>query len=426
MSPLQPADFSSLGFMPCPGDVRGADDVAKVVRRTARALSEICHVLHGTGPGDWKGKAAEAFREKFEDDFRPKMDEARDSFGMAATALEGWAEYMRTQQDVARQLEREAEDAERELSKALRRLDVATDDDAKPPAEGSPDRYRQAGTARGESDRAREEEQRHKTQGAVDNASLRLEDVRRRARSLADDYRAEGQMVANRLRGAMEIAPDEPGLFDKIADTISDLSGSFGEYLETVTEGIAKLADDVAQWVEDHAYAIAAIGDVFSALSAITGLVGLGLLALSPFCPPLALVAGAFETVAAGTAFAALLAHGTARLAGGEDVVANRSLMQDTLGALPFGAATRVGADLVGVFRSTVDHGGNFGLVDSWTTIMGDPTALGYFVPQDKRQAAELGLPAGAGAMLVAFENAWNAGSEKDRAARNQRAGSSS
>lgn len=409
MSPLQPADFSSLGSMPCPGDVRGADDVAKVVRRTARALSEICHVLHGTGPGDWKGKAAEAFREKFEDDFRPKMDEARDSFGMAATALEGWAEYMRTQQDVARHLEREAEDAERELSKALRRLDVATDDDAEPPAEGSPDRYRQAGTARGESDRAREEEQRHEAQGAVDNASLRLEDVRRRARSLAGDYRAEGQMVANRLRGAMEIAPDEPGLFDKIADTISDLSGSFGEYLETVTEGIAKLADDVVQWVEDHAANIAAIGDVFAAVSAVLGAVSMAFYfaAWATRVPHLAVVGGAIGQASAGTATIAFAAHSVARMAGAD--VSDRTLAQDAVGAVPFGVNVRfIGNTGQAIARSSHASGAsNLGLVDSWIGLHANPQVFENFVPKGNRQKAEMFLPGGAGTMLVAFENAW-------------------
>ncbi|WBB63767.1 hypothetical protein O7599_15120 [Streptomyces sp. WMMC500] len=409
MSALRPADFSSLGFMPCPGDLRGAENVAGVVRRTARALSEISHVLHGTGPGDWKGKAAEAFREKFEDDFRPKMDEARDSFGMAATALEGWAEYMRVQQATARQLEREAEDAERELSNALRRLDSATDDD-EPSGSGSPDRYRQASTAGDKPDRAREEEQRREAQGAVDDASVRLEDVRRRARSLADDYRAEGHAVANRLRGAMEIAPDEPGLFDKIGDTISDLSGSFGEYLETVTEGIAKLADDVTQWVEDHAANIAAVGDVFAAISAVSGAISAVLYTVAGMTkvPHLAVVAGAFGNVSAGTATVALAAHGLARIAGAD--VSDRTLAQDVVGAIPFGANVRfVGNTGRAIADSQHARGASLlGLADSWAGLGANPKVFQNFVPEGNRQKAQMFLPAGAGVMLVAVENAWN------------------
>lgn len=59
----------------------------------------------------------------------------------------------------------------------------------------------------------------------------------------------------------------------------------------------------------------------------------------------------------------------------------------------------------------------NFGLVDTVAAFMGDPTALGYWAPENERQVAEDVVVPG-GAMLVAFENAWHAGSEKDRAAR--------
>ncbi|MFW6720612.1 hypothetical protein ACHZ98_10620 [Streptomyces sp. MAR4 CNY-716] len=365
-------------------------------------------MLHGTGPGDWKGKAAEAFREKFEDDFRPKTDEARDSFGMAATALEGWAEYMRVQQATARRLEQEAEDAERELSKALRKLESATDDD-EPSDVGPPDRYRPAGTAGDKPDRAREEEQRREAQSAVDGASVRLEDVRRRARSLADDYRAEGHAVANRLRGAMDIAPDEPGLFDKIGDTISDLSGAFGEYLETVAEGIAKLADDVVQWVEDHAAHIAAIGDVFAVISAVSGAISSALYIAAGVTkiPHLGVVAGAFGNVSAGTATVAFAAHGLARLAGAD--VSDRTLAQDAVGAIPLVNVRFVGNTGRAIADSQHARGASLlGLADTWVGLVANPEAFQHFVPEGNRQKVQMFLPTGAGVMLVAVENAWN------------------
>ncbi|MEU4932755.1 WXG100 family type VII secretion target [Streptomyces yokosukanensis] len=111
-------DFPGLGFVPCPGDATTADDVAKTVRRTAKALDEICQVLHGTGAGDWRGKAAEAFREKFDDEFRPRMDDARDSFQDAATALEDWAGYMERKRKDAVRLEAQAAEANEQQGKA--------------------------------------------------------------------------------------------------------------------------------------------------------------------------------------------------------------------------------------------------------------------------------------------------------------------
>lgn len=65
------------------------------------------------------------------------------------------------------------------------------------------------------------------------------------------------------------------------------------------------------------------------------------------------------------------------------------------------------------------DASANFGLVDTVAAFIADPTALGYFVPQGRRQTAEMALTGGP--LLVAFENAWKAGSEKDRAARQEK-----
>jgi hypothetical protein len=49
--------------------------------------------------GDGKGQAAEAFREKCDHGFRPRVDDARDSF---AGALEDRAAHMAQQQAAAR------------------------------------------------------------------------------------------------------------------------------------------------------------------------------------------------------------------------------------------------------------------------------------------------------------------------------------
>lgn len=124
-------DFPALGFVPCPGDHVVADSVAKTVRRTAKALVEICHVLHGTGVGDWEGKAAKAFRETFDDEFRPRMDDARDSFRGAASALEDWADYMERKQRAAVKLEAEAAVVAKSLKDAYDKADKLNDADDK-------------------------------------------------------------------------------------------------------------------------------------------------------------------------------------------------------------------------------------------------------------------------------------------------------
>jgi uncharacterized protein YukE len=121
--PAADARFPAIGFCPCPGNQKDATQVAEIVRRTARALRDIAHVLNGTGRGDWKGKTAEAFRERFQDDFRPKVNDARDSFSDAAQALEDWATYMRERQAYAERLESQAQDAKDKVAGLQRELD---------------------------------------------------------------------------------------------------------------------------------------------------------------------------------------------------------------------------------------------------------------------------------------------------------------
>ncbi|WP_425336650.1 putative T7SS-secreted protein [Streptomyces profundus] len=111
-SPEQEADYPALGFVPCPGDEPTATGIAQDVRQTATTLSDIVFLLSGTaGPGQWRGRSAEAFRESFDDDFRPKVEAARDSFAVAASALEDWSRYMPGAQNRARNLEIEAREA---------------------------------------------------------------------------------------------------------------------------------------------------------------------------------------------------------------------------------------------------------------------------------------------------------------------------
>ncbi|MFF4306410.1 hypothetical protein [Streptomyces sp. NPDC001601] len=108
--------------------------------------------------------------------------------------------------------------------------------------------------------------------------------------------------------------------------------------------------------------------------------------------------------------------HGTARAVGGGDVVSNRTLAEDALGVLPFGGVLKGVSRMVAESRLAVGAA-DFGLVDTVAAFMGDPTALGYWAPENGRQVAEDVVVPG-GALLVAFGNAWHAGSEKDRAPR--------
>ncbi|MEV7859961.1 putative T7SS-secreted protein [Streptomyces hirsutus] len=266
MTAAKPEDFPALGFVPCPGDHTVADEVAKTVRRTAKALVEICQVLHGTGVGDWEGKAAEAFREKFDDEFRPRMDDARDSFSDAATALEDWAAYMERKQTAAVKLEAEAAEINRQLGQAHDKADkLKKADGEKKDTEDHEDKLQDANRA-------------------VNTKELELEEIRRKGRRMASVWQTYGKEIAERLKKAMDIAPNEPGVWDKLGDAISDL----GKALADLPGQVGEILSDIGEWIKAHA-------DWITVAASVIGVIAI-------FCPVLA-------PLAIGLSAVAFLAH---------------------------------------------------------------------------------------------------------------------
>ncbi|MER6147883.1 putative T7SS-secreted protein [Streptomyces hirsutus] len=266
MTAAKPEDFPALGFVPCPGDHTVADEVAKTVRRTAKALVEICQVLHGTGVGDWEGKAAEAFREKFDEEFRPRMDDARDSFSDAATALEDWAAYMERKQTAAVKLEAEAADINRQLGQAHDKADkLKKADGEKKDTEDHEDKLQDANRA-------------------VNTKELELEEIRRKGRRMASAWQTYGKEIAERLKKAMDIAPNEPGVWDKLGDAISDL----GKALADLPGQVGEILSDIGEWIKAHA-------DWITVAASVIGVIAI-------FCPVLA-------PLAIGLSAVAFLAH---------------------------------------------------------------------------------------------------------------------
>lgn len=409
-SPLKDR-FPALEFVPCPGDPRASKHVANIVQRTAEALDEISDALHGTDDADWKGRHADAFREQFDDDFRPKVDKAKRSFGKAARALTTWADEMPAWQRKAEALEKQAQDAMDALRAARGKLSGLP---PKPLLDLPPKDEAEA------REQEKTEKDRSAAQLAASTAESDLDRIRAQARKLATDYDLEGRIVARRLDKAMNIAPNEPGVLDKIGDTLADIGKALGELDDIVAEAVSAAVAEAVEWLKEHAYAIAALGDVLATVSAALGAISLVMLGLSVFFPPLALASVTVGTVAGGFSGGALALHGTARAVGGDAVVSNRTLAQDALGALPFGLAFK-GVTAVVAGSRAAEASANFGLVDTVASFIADPTALGYFAPQNDRQKAELAMPGGGGFLLVGFENAWKAGREKDRAAQHEK-----
>ncbi|MFE0132463.1 putative T7SS-secreted protein [Streptomyces sp. NPDC059037] len=268
-------DFPALGFVPCPGDHTVADDVAKKVGTTAKALTEICHVLHGSGVGDWKGKAAEGFREKFDDEFRPKMDEARDSFRAAASALTDWAEYMERKQKAAVDLEGDAAAVSKRLSDAHEKADKLNraDDGKKDGKEGKGGKER--------------EEKLQEANRTVNSTDIELEELRRKGRRIRKEYQEFGKEIAERLKTAMDIAPNEPGMWDKLGDALENL----GKALADLPGKLGDVLADIGEWIKAHA-------DWITVVASVVGVIAI-------FCPVLA-------PLAIGLSAVAFMAHAAA------------------------------------------------------------------------------------------------------------------
>ena len=105
MSRTSAADYPTLGFDPTPGDVSAAREVAATTRSTAASLEQISDVLSGVGKGEWRGKAAQAFRDLMDDDFAPKVQTAAHAFDGAARALGQWVGELGSYQSRTRRLD---------------------------------------------------------------------------------------------------------------------------------------------------------------------------------------------------------------------------------------------------------------------------------------------------------------------------------
>lgn len=241
--------YDALGFDPAPGEVARGREMTRRLRSATQALAEMDRVVRGTGSDAWEGKAAHAFYGLVESDLRPRVSEAYQSFDAATRALERWVEGLGGYQARARALEVEAEQARADLTAAQAAYDGIGD-----PPTGDID----------PADRREYDDKKTRHEGAVERHQGALDSIVRRARALADEATASATTAAGALETAAKVAPDEPGLWDKISDVFEDI----GEFLT-----------DVVEYVRDNWW------DLLHRLVSITASV---LAIASLFCPALA------------------------------------------------------------------------------------------------------------------------------------------
>ncbi|WP_457032476.1 hypothetical protein [Kitasatospora sp. P5_F3] len=397
-------DFPALGFDPAPGDPGRIDALVLQLTTSAKYLEDAHATLTRAVSGDagWQGDAASGFTAKIQPLPR-QLEIARQSFDRAARELDRWGADLAGLKSKAHAYEDSAQAAKARLKRAKDNPDLDlvnvlfTDGDQLADAE-----RRLAAAAR-----------------EVDSAEDELADLRRQAAELSALHEDLSEKCAAALRAAAEQAPDGPGLLARL-----------GESIEQVAMLQIKAGQEVVKFVQDHANSIAAVGDVLSTISAVTGVVGLALDGTAVG----AIVGVPLEVVSGVTGLGALGLHGVAK-AGGADV-SWATLGEDALGGLTFGIG-RAGAmaaregEAAGKIVTAIARGdGVGGAVGDFMdvkSLLGSDETLSYFVPQNDRQVAQVGIGMVGGPitspLLIshAFENSWKAGVEKDRQAAAER-----
>jgi uncharacterized phage infection (PIP) family protein YhgE len=294
-------DFPALGFDPAPGDLDGVTDLASKYRAVSKDLTEADDALRQIvrKQGIWQGEASDAFARRI-GPLPQYLEGAARSMGEAAGALEAWAQQLGDLQKRAADLEARAEAAAKAAEAARANPDLALANRTFP-----------------------DQQSLQIAQKLLDNAGQQLQsaidgcqNIQDAAKQLQQEHTEAAGRVAEALRKAKELAPDEPGLLDKLSDAA-------GGALVDLTNTIADSADDAWDFVQDHA-------ELLSKLSDVVGDIGNGLGVISDVVPdPAGMVVGA---VAAGLGVAALEGHLTAKAAGAD--VATETLTFDALGAV--------------------------------------------------------------------------------------------
>ncbi|NEC89776.1 enoyl-CoA hydratase/isomerase family protein [Streptomyces sp. SID12501] len=267
----------SIGWDPTPGDVEDTRELAKRLGKLASELGTALGKLERIECGAWKGRTALAFTEYIGEDVTPLIRKSHESFDKASRALHRWAGELQDFQDETDRLDKSAKE----------KLDAQVQ------AKEGTDEY-------------------GKASGDVNGAIQKVHELEER-------YRRAAGHISRELDKAADIAPNEPGFWDKLGTGIADAWGATGD------------------WLTEHADLIKAIGDVLGDITAVLGMLAIVTL---PF-PPLAAIFGTAALIGAGLTLAA---HGIAKAAGAD--VSWTQVGLDAVGLLPgigmFGKGVKV------------------------------------------------------------------------------------
>ncbi|MFD7678752.1 hypothetical protein [Streptomyces sp. NPDC059271] len=213
-SPYEPAvpnpNYPHLGFNPVPGSPDTVRALHKKLGNCAKVLEETHGLVTKLMEGSyWKGDAAVAFREQLDGGPLPlNLKNAAHSVRKAARQLDRWESELDDFQRRAKRLEEDAKEAQAAVDSAQGRASKAGDD---------PDLHKKGG--RGDS----AQKALTHANSAVDDAKDELEQIRGKARKLAEEHEDKARLRAGKIRDATKkLAPHEPGFFDEALDWITD------------------------------------------------------------------------------------------------------------------------------------------------------------------------------------------------------------
>ncbi|WIY04861.1 hypothetical protein QRX60_13795 [Amycolatopsis mongoliensis] len=387
-------NFPALGFDPAPGDLDGVTDLAGKYRAVSSDLTEADDSLRQIvrKQGIWQGEASDAFARRI-GPLPQYLEDAAKSMGRAADALEGWSRDLGDLQKRAADLEARAEAAAKAAEQARANPDLGLANRT------FPDQPSLQIAQRLLDDAGRQ------LQSAIDGC----QNVQDAAKQLQQEHAESAGRVAEALRKAKELAPDEPDVLDELADAVGGVLADLGNTL-------ADSVDQAWDFVQDHA-------EVLSKVSDVVGDIGNGLGVLSDVLPS---PAGELTSLVATTfGLGALGGHAVAKAAGADvapetlsfdvagvvtSIAGINPMMPDTVikvatyGALAgqLGAEAAKGAD----FESPLDDFKN------------------YWVPKDAGQWAVTGSSVVVGPAAwaaVALGNAADAGMQADNAPERRR-----
>ncbi|MFE9808097.1 DivIVA domain-containing protein [Streptomyces sp. NPDC005548] len=213
-SPYDPTipnpNYPHLGFNPVPGSTDTVRALHKKLGNCAKVLEETHGLVTKLMEGSyWKGDAAVAFREQLDGGPLPlNLKNAAHSVRKAARQLDRWESELDDFQRRAKRLEEDAKEAQAAVDSAQGRASKAG---------GDADLHKKG--SRGDS----AQKALTHANSAVDDAKDELEQIRGKARKLAEEHEDKARLRANKIRDATKkLAPHEPGFLDEALDWITD------------------------------------------------------------------------------------------------------------------------------------------------------------------------------------------------------------